>query len=118
MLKFFMSLAIIAGRGKLPLLLEKYLQNMEFIGIDLEDGRKASNFNISHNKYYAVKNLNITGIIDILIKDKIKNSILLGKVDKSTRYKADRESINNVAPILKNLGNWWRVQLCYQLHFF
>ena len=100
-----MSLAIIAGYGELPLILEKYLQNREFIVIDLENGRNESYFDMSH-KYYAVKSLNIKEIINILIKEQIKNCIILGKVDKSILYSDNIESESKAAQFLKNLDNW------------
>jgi DUF1009 family protein len=100
-----MSIAILAGYGKLLLILGKCIKNKKFIVIDLDYGRNESYFDKCH-KYYAVKNLNVAEITNILIKEKIKKCIILGKVDKSILYRGSEALYNNVAPILKNIDNW------------
>jgi hypothetical protein len=100
-----MSLAVIAGYGELPVIMSNNLGDRKFIVLDLESGRDARCFD-KCSKYYAIDCFDISGIINILIKESVKSCLLLGKVDKSILYKNRVDLGQDSTKILKDIDNW------------
>lgn len=99
---------LIAGRGKLPLILAQQIkkQGFELVVVDLCN--KDKNLRQLTDEYFSFDLGQIQTIIDTLLTQEIKNVFMIGKVSKEIifdRSKLDKKAIDILAKLKDNEDN-------------